>query len=160
MAPFVELPKVDTLFCIYSVVEASMLNYLGRLAILKNKQKPEVEFCSSNGIYFRPVAFADNEENLLFLVAHIYNESTTELKEPFIILDIIKGAFAYFTAKGIGGFHKVVKKSKGVYEMRHDEFTIMRQVSKTPLIKQIHIGDIKWYPLDMLNELKQIIFNT
>lgn len=39
---FFELPQSNTLCCLYSIVEASMLNYVGFLAILKNKDNPEL----------------------------------------------------------------------------------------------------------------------
>ena len=39
---FYEVPGKDMLCCIYSVAEVSMLNYEGFLAILRNKEKPEL----------------------------------------------------------------------------------------------------------------------
>ena len=44
---YFEIPQSDTLCCIYSIAEVSMCNYLGFLAILKNKEKPllQVKIC-------------------------------------------------------------------------------------------------------------------
>lgn len=157
---FVEISDVDKLLCVYSVVEASMLSYIGQLAILKNKQKPELVFCCSQGIYFKPLIFRDKKSNYLFLVAHSYDKDTNTLKEPIIILDASTSTFAFFNPEGVGGFYNFVKKSENVYEFYHEGFTINRNTSKMPLIKKINIKDLKWYSIDLLNELKQILFTT
>lgn len=155
---FVELPKADTLFCIYSVVEGSMMNYSGRLAILQNKQKPKLSILSSDGIYFQPIILADYEENLVFMIAKLSSEDRTKYKEPIIFFDASNETFAFFETEGIGGIRKFFKKSNGIYEMQHEGFTINRRVSKNPLIEQIKTDDLKWHPLSMLNELNKIVF--
>ncbi len=155
---FVEMPNIDMLFCIYSVVEVSMGNYLGRLAVLQNKQNPSLVFCSSNDIYFRPLAFADYEDGFLFLVAHLYSEDKTKLKEPVVILDASKGTFAYVEIKQVGVFRQIIKKCNGVFELQHDDFATMRNGSKTPKTKEIHIGKLQWYPFPTLNDLTRVIF--
>lgn len=155
---FLDLPKVDTLFCIYSVVEGSMMNYSGRLAVLQNKHEPKLSILSSDKIYFLPFLFADYEVNLVFMIAKLSNDDRTKYKEPIIIFDASKENFAIFETEGIGGIRKFSKKSNGVYEMQHEGFTINRKASKNPLIAQIKIDDLKWHPIITLNELNKIVF--
>ena len=40
---YYEIPQSDTLCCLYSICEAGMLDYLGFLAILKNKKRQTTE---------------------------------------------------------------------------------------------------------------------
>ena len=135
-----------------------MMNYSGRLAVLQNKHKPQLAMLSVDGIYFEPNVFADYQENLVFMITKLYDEDKSKYKEPIIIFDASKETFACFETESIGGFYKIIKITKGIYEIKHEEFTRNRSVSKIPLIKQIHTGGLKWYPLGMLNELKQIVF--
>ena len=101
---FNELKKTDTLCCLYSIVEARMMYYIGHLAILKNKQNPELYFNITN-IYFKPYVFYNKNENLLFLLADIYkNDNKTDTKKfmvPIIIIDITKGVFSYYKTDNI-----------------------------------------------------------
>ena len=53
------LPQSDTLCCLYSICEASMLNYLGFLAILKNKENPEL---GSRDVPFSRVIYIEKDD--------------------------------------------------------------------------------------------------
>ena len=39
---FLDIPQSNTLCCIYSIAEVTMCNYVGFLAIIKNKEKPSI----------------------------------------------------------------------------------------------------------------------
>lgn len=90
---FFEVPGKDMLCCIYSVAEVSMMNYEGFLAILRNKQKPElvlnvtdISFC---------VNFSHSKDgNLLFLQPSFYSPEKG-YRRPVMILDMEKGRYSY-----------------------------------------------------------------
>ena len=90
---FYEVPGKDMLCCIYSVAEVSMLNYQGFLAVLRNKEKPElvlnvtdISFC---------INFSHSEDGkLLFLKASLYF-SEKGWRQPVLMLDMEKDRFSY-----------------------------------------------------------------
>lgn len=154
---FIESKKSNTLFCVYSVNEARMMYYIGWLAILKNKEDPQLVITTKDNIFFSPISYFDDDGDFLFLVYRT-NSHDEAYKEPVVIFDISKEKFAWFETSGLGGLYEIYKKSEDVFEIKHEGFTINRKVSEEPEIKEIHIGDLQWYPINQLNNLEDIVF--
>ena len=90
---YYEVPEKDLLCCIYSVAEVSMLNYQGFLAILRNKQKPELVLSVTDILFC--VNFSHSEDGkLLFLKASLYS-SEKGCRQPVLMLDMEKDRFSY-----------------------------------------------------------------
>lgn len=154
---FIESKKSNTLFCVYSVNEARMMYYIGWLAIFKNKENPQLVITTKDNIFFSPISYFDDDGDFLFLV-YLTNYQGKEHKEPVVVFDISKERFALFETSGIGGFREIFKKSEDVFEIEHKGFTINRKLIEEPEIKEIHIGDLQWYPINRLNDLEEIVY--
>lgn len=88
---FFEFPKLDMLCCLYNIREVTMMNYLAHLAILRNKESPELVLNIAEGFSFRPECVASKDGTLLFLYPVISRNNNT--RSPQLILDFRKNRF-------------------------------------------------------------------
>ena len=150
---FYEIPQTDTLCCIYSVVEASMMNYLGLLAILKNKEHPQLYYNLPSGINFRDRVSVSPQGDLIFLKGVCRYKNTPKQVYPVIIIDVVKGMFAYVWDDSYPvAFYDVVEIQEGVFgfvpdESQKDDPRLQKFVKTV-----IEIKKLKWLPLDKLSE--------
>lgn len=154
---YYEIPQSDTLCCLYSICEASMLNYLGFLAILKNKETPELilnlaefPFCVNFS--------ASDDGNLIFLQPSIYDQRTNRCLRPVLILDIQKNRFAYIKTDNYCPIYQVLQTKANVFVIEADE----RQRKNNRQLAALHGRKIrtrwlKWHEMDKLPTLPQMI---
>ena len=154
---FFEVPGKDMLCCIYSVAEVSMLDYLGFLAILRNKEKPELVLNVAD--YPFCVNFSQSEDGrFLFLQPSVYSKETGHIRRPVLILDMEKGRFTFVRTKNYCPIYQVVEKKPNVFVIEADEI----QRKGIPALAALHGKVIrtkwkKWYPMEQLNKLPQIV---
>lgn len=156
---FFDIPKSNVLCCIYSICEVSMCNYVGCLAILKNKKNPELLLNITEGFTFCDNISLNTNENLIFLQPSIYNKALNVYKRPILIVDISKNVFAYFVTDNVNPCYKVVELNENVFKIEADvnqkKFDKrLNALSK----KKIHINRLKWNNFDMLNSLPNLLF--
>lgn len=154
---FFEIPQSDTLCCLYSIYEATMCNYLGFLAVLRNKEEPRlvlnstVNFCINFSV--------NSEGNLIFLQPYLHNWTTNQSQCPILILDIEKNQFAFLrTANRCPGY-KVVQKNKSVFVIEADEYQRKHNKALKALHgKKIRINWLRWHEMYRLDSLGDLVF--
>lgn len=155
---FYEIPQSDTLCCLYSICEVSMGNYVGFLAILRNKQKPELVLNIADGFSFCVNFFVNSAGNLIFLQPSIYDRSSSRLLRPILILDIQKNRFSFVQTENYRSAYRVAEKSPSVFEVKANE----RQRTSTNQPAALHgtkiqIPKLEWYEIDKLAELPKML---
>lgn len=156
---FFEIPQSDTLCCIYSIVEATMCNYVGFLAILKTKENPELFLNIAEGMNFSNNFSVNKKGNLLFLQPDLYNRDTKTRKRPILIIDTSKNIFSYFDTGNFSPSYKVVELNEDVFGIEADERQKkgdkrLRALSK----KKIRLKRLKWHDLTDIHSLPEMIF--
>lgn len=154
---FYELPQSDTLCCLYSVAEASMLNYVGFLAIFRNKEKPELVL-NVTDFPFCVNFSASDDGNLLFLQPSIYLPEKDRIVRPVLLLDIKNNRFSYLRTKNYCPAYQVTQKSGHVFEVEADA----QQRNGIPQLaalhgKKIRTRCLRWYTMDKLSALPRMI---
>lgn len=153
---FYELSQSDTLCCLYSVAEASMLNYVGFLAIFRNKEKPELVLNVTDFPFC--VNFSASEDgNLLFLQPSIYDRDTNRRLRPVLILDIQKNRFSYIKTANYCPGYQVIQKKANVFVVEADD-----QRKTIPQLAALHGRKIRtrwlrWYAMEKIHTLPQMI---
>ena len=149
----------DTACLIYSIAEASMMNYVGFLAILKNKQSPYlflniIDFCFPK----QEVVF-NTTGNLVFLQSNLYNESSNELARPLIIIDCKENRFSYYKTNNINPCYKIIELDKNTFGIKADEYQKNNDRRLFALSKKkIRIDRLKWYDIEALSNFKNDYF--
>ncbi len=177
---FFEIPQSDTLCCIYSIIEATMCNYIGFLAILKNKDDPKLFLNVAGGMNFSNNFSVNNKGNLIFLQPHIYNKATNTVKCPILVIDIEKSVFSYLDIENYNPNYKVVELGDGVFGIAADELQKKRDKLRSILSvlgisgdkyqkkyyerlrsfskQKIDTKSLDWYKLDDIGLLPKMIF--
>lgn len=156
---FFDIPQSDTLCCIYSIAEVSMSNYLGFLAIIKNKEKPELFLNITEGINFCPNISVNPDGNLIFLQASIYNKDTHAIKRPILIIDISKQVFSYVSTDNYNPCYEVVELKKNVFRIKADADQKKSDKRLNELCKKkIRINRLTWHDLSELSSLPEMLF--
>ena len=155
---FYEIPQSDTLCCLYSICEVSMGNDQGFLAILKNKQKPELVLNIADGFNFCVNFSANSAGNLIFLQPSIYDRSSNRLLRPILILDLQKNCFSYVPTENYSPAYRIVEKSASVFQVQANE----RQRNNTKQLAALHgtkiqIPKLEWHEMGKLAKLPQML---
>lgn len=155
---YFEIPQSDTLCCLYSITEATMLNYLGFLAILRNKEKPELVLNIADGFDFCVNFSASEDGSLLFLQPSLYDPSTNRYSRPILILDVQNHRFSYLRTANYCPDYKVVQKKAHTFVIEADE----HQRKAIPQLNALHGRKIRtrwlrWHEIDKLPTLPQMI---
>lgn len=154
---FYEIPQSDTLCCLYSIYEITMGNDLGFLAVLRNKETPELVLTSQ--INFAVHLSANSAGNLIFLHPYLYDKSTHQSKCPILILDIQRKRFSYVRTNNRCPGYKVIEKKKAVFTIEADEYQRKHNKELKALHgKKIRINWLKWHDLNQLDSLRDLIF--
>ena len=156
---FFEIPQRDSLCCVYSICEASMMNYVGFLAILQNKENPKVVLNLTDNMNFCDNFSASNDGKLIFLQPSMYNDKTKQVKRPILILDIEKKKFAYVETNQWNPEYKVIEVAENVFRVEPDPVQAKSDVRLQVLSEKIiKVDEIKWYPWSKLNQLPKMIY--
>ena len=155
---FFEIPQSDTLCCLYSIQEVTMMNCLGFLAILKNKEKPELILNVAEGFTFCVNFSASDDGNLLFLQPSFYFRDTNRCIRPVLILDIQNNRFSFIRTDNFCPIYKVVQKNANLFVVEADE----SNRKSIPQLAAFHGTEIqtcclKWYEMDKLSQLRQMV---
>lgn len=154
---YYEIPQSDTLCCLYSICEAGMLNYLGFLAILKNKDNPELILnLTEFPLCVNFSASADG--NLIFLQPSIYDRPTGRRLRPVLILDLRKNRFSYIRTANYCLDYRVIQKKANVFVIEADELQRKNNRQLSALHgRKIRMRWRRWYGMDRLTALPQMI---
>lgn len=155
---YFEIPQSDTLCCLYSISEATMLNYLGFLAIFRNKENPELVLNIANGFNFCINFSVSDDGNLIFLQPSIYDKAADRLVRPVLILDIPNHRFSYWNTTNCCPSYKVIQKTEHVFVIEADE----NQRKSIPQLnalhgKKIRTRRLRWHDMDKLPALPRMI---
>lgn len=155
---FFEIPQSDTLCCLYSICEASMGNYVGFLAILRNKQKPELVLNVAKDFCFCVNFSVNSTGNLIFLQPSIYYRSLNRIQRPILILDIEKNCFSYVRTEVYCPCYQIVEKSPSVFEVEGDEQD-MRSIKQLADLHgtKIEPSQLEWYKMKKLKKLPKML---
>lgn len=155
---FFEISQSDMLCCIYSIAEVSMENYLGFLAIIKNKEKPSLFLNIAENFNFCNNFSVSEEGSLIFLQPSIYYKETNTVKRPILIIDVEKNLFSYVNTDNCNTCYKVEEINKKVFRINPDAYQKKYDKRLNALSKKkIRIDRLKWYNLIELNSLQQLI---
>ena len=154
---FFEIPQSDTLCCLYSIREASMLDYLGFLAILKKKDNPEL-ILNLTEFAFCVNFSASDDGNLIFLQPSIYDRPTNRCLRPVLILDIPNNRFSYIKTANYCPSYRVVQKKATVFEVEADarQMKGIRQLAALHG-RKIRMRWLRWYAMERLPELPKMV---
>ena len=120
-----------------------MCNYEGFLAIIKNKEKPELFLNVSENMTFCDNISVSPKGNLIFLQPNI--KKNNSIKRPILIIDTEKSAFAYFDTNNVNCCYKIIQIHESVYKVEADAYQKksdkrLRALSR----KKIRINRLKW----------------
>lgn len=154
---FYELPQSDTLCCLYSVEEVSMMNYVGFLAIFRSKEKPELVL-NVTDFSFCINFSASADGNLLFLQPSIHLPDKGRTVRPVLLLDIKNNRFSYLRTDNYSPAYQVMQKSPHVFEVEADA----QHRNSIPRLAALHGKKIqthwlRWYGMDKLSALPRMI---
>ncbi len=155
---FLEIPQSDTLCCIYSVCEASMCNYIGFLAILRNKNAPELFLNIADRFNFCDNISVSTDGNLIFLQPSVYNEAKNTVRRPVLIIDIGKGAFAYFDTDNHNPDYKVIEVGGGIFKIEVHPSQLSDKRLAALSKKKIYTDRLRWRDLGELPSLPDLLF--
>lgn len=156
---FFEIPQSDTLCCLYSICEVSMCSYRGFLAVLRNRESPQLVLSSK--VNFCVNFSVNSEGNLIFLQPHLYNCVTNQINCPILILDIEKNQFSYLRTDNCCPEYKVVEQEKSVFVIEADEYQRKHNKELQALHgMKIHTNGLKWTDMNKLDSLHNLIFGS
>lgn len=118
---FYHLSQSDTLCCIYSIAEVRMGWHQGFLAILKNKEKPELVLNINKKMSFSDNFSASKNGNLVFLLSHFADKTAGGIGSMILIIDIVSEKFSYLRINNYNPCYKIVELGDGVFGIESDE---------------------------------------
>lgn len=154
---FLELSQKNMLCCIYSIAEVTMCNYLGFLAILKNKENPSL-FLNITNFSFTGNISASSDESLIFLQPDIYYRKTNVCKRPILIIDSERNVFSYIDTDNINSGYSIADINKNTFKISADRYQKKHDKRLNTLSKKkIQTDQLKWHELAKLNSLPELI---
>ena len=155
---YFEIPQSDMLCCLYSIAEVSMLNYQGFLAVLKNKENPELVLNLADAFPFCVNFSASADGNLLFLQPSLYDRDTNRCVRPVLILDIRNNRFSYLKTDNYCPAYQVVQKKPHLFVIEADasQRKDIRQLAALHG-KKIRTRWLRWYGMDKLPALPEMV---
>lgn len=158
---YLEIPKTDILCCVYSIAEVTMCNYLGFLAILKNKRNPELILNITGNMHFLNQISVNAKGNLIFLQSSLYDKSSKRSERPLIIIDVEKNMFAYYKTNNYNPCYTVVELNEDTFGIKADDYQKKYDKRlKSWSRKKIKIRHLQWYAFTEFSTLPQKIFRT
>lgn len=151
---FYAVPQNDILCCIYSIAEVRMCWYTGLLAILKNKECPELILNIAESITFCDNFSVNKNGDILFLQPSIYDKVNNTVSCPILIMDLTHKKFACYGTDNYNPCYKVIEISDTVFSFEADETQIKTDERLNALAKQkIDLNSLKWFDFSELNNL-------
>ena len=157
---YLEIRQTDTLCCVYSIAEVTMGTYLGFLAVLKNKQSPELILNITNGIHFLGSISANSKGDLLFLQGDLYHKKSNTIVRPVVIIDVVKNVFAFFETDNINPCYRVIELDENTFGFKADEKQCQSDQRLAALSrKTMNLKQLQWYDYTEFHMLPQKIFS-
>ena len=154
---FYSSPRNDILCCIYSIAEVRMGWYTGFLAILKNKEHPELMLNIAEDMTFCDNFSSNKNDDILFLQPSIYNKENNTVNCPILIIDLTQKKFACYSTDNYNPCYKVIEISDTVFGIEAGETQVKTDERLNALSKRkIDLTCLKWYDLSKLNNLNDI----
>lgn len=155
---FYEIPQADALVCIYAIREVSMLNYLGFLAILKNKQNPRLVLNITDTMQFTGNFSVNGDGDRIFLQASMYRKETNTVTRPILIIDVKKSLFSFFKTENTNTCYRVVELRENVFGIDGDA----RQMKYDKRLKElsgqtIRADSLQWYDFAGIGSLPEML---
>lgn len=127
----------DSLCLIYSIVEARMCAYMGRIAVVKGQDDPKLVFTSKDPSYVE-ICVPNYSENGQYVFIQVY---TNEFVGALII-DVINSRFA--------GIKYPIFEFCTITPLDGDEveFTNLADSKKSNTSERIHLSSINWHLID------------
>ena len=148
---FFENKTSDTACMIYSIAEVGMCNYIGFLAILRNKKEPVLFLNITNFNFPKQEVCFSSDGHLIFVQSHLYNKSIKQTECPLIIIDIQRKCFSYFQTDNCNPCYQVKELNHCVFSIMADEFQKKHDKRfKKFSNKKIKINRLKWFPIEDL----------
>lgn len=141
----------DTACLLYSITEASMMNFVGCLALFRNKAHPELVSNVHTIRFPRQEVVYSADGNLLFLNTRI------DYRMLLVVIDLRSFCFSYVPVKTLSSCYTVEERSGqfvfcvDAHQAQHDK-RLHRLEGK-----EIKIERLKWHPLSELNEFDKTI---
>ena len=155
---FFEIPQQNLLCCIYSVCEVSMCNPLGFLAVLRNKEKPELIVNITDNFVFCPQVSASLDGNLIFLWPSIYDKKTDYFARPLLILDLGNNRFSYFITHNFSPCCEIIEVDHGTFRIEADDYQRNADKRLEAISKmEIRIDQVNWYDLSQIRKLPKLL---
>ncbi len=143
---FIEIPQSDAICCIYSIVEVTMCNYEGFLAIIKNKRNPTLFLNITDGFTFCDNISVSPKGNIIFLQPNIYYEQKNITKSPILIIDIEKSVFSYIKTDNVNPCYKIKEVKENIFKIDADMYQVKHDKELYKLShKKIQIDHLKWH---------------
>ena len=155
---YMELPKIDALCGIYSIVEERMSWYWGKLAVLRDREAPRLVINGAERISFMPGCMASADETLIFLRAGVYDQKKNLLRCPLVILDLAKSRFSFLDTKTVNPGYTVAEIEPDVYVVEADAHQ-MRYDKRLRALngRKLRMDKLAWYDLDRLECLPDLM---
>ncbi len=158
---FFQIDQNDTLCCIYSILETSMCNYVGFLAILRNKTNPKLILNVTEGMNFCENFFADESGNYIFLQPSIYLREINAVKRPILILDISREKFTYYDTDNTNPGYRIVQLKEYLFGIKADENQMKHDIQLKALErKKIDLRRLSWYGFSEISALPQMALGS
>ena len=151
------VPQTDVLCCIYSIAEVRMGWYNGFLAVLKNKETPELIINITEGINFCDNFSVNKQGNLLFFMLSIYNKTNSAVSCPIFIVDLANKKFAFYSTENYNPCYKIKEISDCIFCIEADEAQRKTSEKLNELTKQhIDLNSLEWFDFSNLNNIASI----
>lgn len=149
-----ENPYADMACLLYSIVEASMCNYIGFLAILENKASPvlslnltELEF-PWNEIFF------SKDGQLIFVKARAYNRQKNKMHFFFLVINLKKAIFAYQKISSGNECYSWEETRPGKFRIVVDAYqAAYDQTLQTLDGMVVDTDEMEWFPIKEIHQL-------
>ncbi len=151
---FYPIPQQDILCCIYSIAEVRMGWYIGSLAILKNKNSPELLLNISEGVNFCDNFSVNQSGDIIFLQASIYNKTMNSVICPVLIIDIAQAKVSYYITDNFNPCYKIIETDDYIFSIEADETQRKADERLNTFAKQkIDLCRLKWYNFSEINTI-------
>lgn len=157
---FFEIEEFDTLCGIYSIVEASMLNYIGALVLLKSKADPRIILNISDRICFTDNFSKSKSGRYIFLQASVFDETKERINRPIVIIDLLDEVFSFIQTDNCNPLYEIVEQKEWMFRVIADETQKkgdkrLRKLAR----KKIKLKSLRWHDLNKLQSLPKLLFD-
>lgn len=155
-----ENEQSDLACVLYSILENTMCNYLGCLAILRKKEDPCLDLVIHSFLVpWHQVSFSSNG-NQIFLQVSIHNRSRSRYVRPLLVLDLAQNRFSYVR-------ENLYSVSYRIEEVTPDLFFLVigdpQSSSKQEIVfskEAIDFDTLAWFPMKEIESLSDKYFGT